>query len=100
MRLLMANVKSTGPEYSRFATTLLILIFAASAVAQQPGAHRPLPQQVLSEAPGMHPFGKGRHTLWGVRVYDATLWIAGLQWSANAPQKGTVSTEVSGRQAG
>lgn len=70
MRLLMANVKSTGPEYSRFATTLLILILAASAVAQQPGAHRPLPQQVLSEAPGMHPFGKGRHTLWGVRVYD------------------------------
>lgn len=59
--------------------------FAATALAQQPGGHRPLPQQVLSEAPGMHPFGKGRQTVWGIRVYDATLWIVGLQWSANAP---------------
>src|SRR5262249_22211991 len=27
----------------------------------------------------------GRHTVWGIRVYDATLWIVGPQWSANAP---------------
>src|ERR1700756_1766568 len=85
MPLLMAHGKSTRPEFSRLATTLLILTLAAPAIAQQPGAHRPLPQQVLSEAPGMHPFGKGRHTLWGIRVYDATLWIVGPQWSAAAP---------------
>lgn len=36
-------------------------------------------------APGMHPFGKGRHTYWGIRVYDATLWIVGPQWSAATP---------------
>ncbi len=33
----------------------------------------------------MHPFGKGRHSLWGIRMYDATLWIVGPQWSAAAP---------------
>ncbi len=85
MRLLMAKGKSTGPEYSGSLSTLLILVFAISALAQQPGAVRPLPHQVLSEAPRMHPFGKGRHTLWGIRVYDATLWIVGTQWSAHAP---------------
>jgi hypothetical protein len=33
----------------------------------------------------MHPFGKGRHSWWGVEVYEATLWIAGPQWSATEP---------------
>jgi Chalcone isomerase-like len=33
----------------------------------------------------MHPFGKGRHTVWGIKVYDATLWIVGLRWSTDAP---------------
>jgi hypothetical protein len=64
----------------RFAA-ILILIVASSAIA----SHRPLPAQVLTKAPGMHPFGKGRHSLWGIRMYDATLWIVGPQWSAAAP---------------
>ena len=34
----------------------------------------------------MQPFGKGRHTWWGVQMYDAALWIVGQQWSAAAPQ--------------
>jgi len=58
---------------------------AASAIAAPPGGHRPLPPQVLSQAPGMHPFGKGRHTWWGIQMYDATLWIAGPRWSAVEP---------------
>jgi hypothetical protein len=69
----------------RLGTILLVLISAASAIAAPPGGHRPLPPQVLSKAPGMHPFGKGRHSWWGVRMYDATLWIVGPQWSAAAP---------------
>ena len=70
----------------RLATALLILVVASSAAAQQQsGAHRPLPQQVLSKAPEMHPFGKGRHAVWGLRVYDATLWIVGPQWSPDGP---------------
>lgn len=64
---------------------LLVLISATAAIAAPPEA-RPLPPQVLSTAPGIHPFGKGRHSWWGIRMYDATLWIVGPQWSAAAPQ--------------
>ena len=64
---------------------LLVLISVATAVATAQGGHRPLPPQVLSTAPGIHPFGKGRHSWLGIRVYDATLWIVGPQWSAAAP---------------
>ncbi len=64
---------------------LLVLISAASAIASSPGGHRPLPPQVLSDAPGIHAFGKGRQSWWGIRVYDATLWIVGPRWSAAAP---------------
>ena len=65
----------------RLGTMILVLISATSAIASQ----RPLPPPVLSAAPGMHPFGKGRHSWLGIRVYDATLWIVGPQWSAAAP---------------
>ena len=65
----------------RLGTILLVLISTASAIA----SHRPLPTEILSKTPGIHPFGKGRHTLWGVRVYDATLWIVGPQYSAASP---------------
>jgi hypothetical protein len=60
---------------------LLMLISVTSAIAAPPG-HRPLPPHVVSQAPGMHPFGKGRHSWWGIQMYDATLWIVGPQWSA------------------
>ena len=33
----------------------------------------------------MHPFGKGRHSWWGIQMYDATLWLAGARWSAGEP---------------
>jgi Chalcone isomerase-like len=64
---------------------LLALTAATSAIGTAAGSHRPLPPTVLSKAPGMHPFGKGRHSWLGIRVYDATLWIVGPQWSAAAP---------------
>jgi len=64
---------------------LLALISATAAIATAQGGHRPLPPQVLSTAPGIQPLGKGRHTWWGVRMYDATLWIVGSRWSATAP---------------
>ena len=62
--------------------TLRCITAAAGAPPVQP---RPLPPQVVSKAPEMHPFGKGRHSWWGVEVYEATLWIAGSQWSAADP---------------
>ena len=64
----------------RLATIVLLLFSPTFAIAA-----RPLPPQVVSAVPGMHPFGKGRHTLWGIKVYDATLWIVGTQWSDSAP---------------
>jgi Chalcone isomerase-like len=85
MRLPMTRGNPIGAASLRFATTLLVLISAISAIAVPADAHRPLPPQVLSTAPGIHPFGKGRHSWWGVRMYDATLWIVGPHWSAAAP---------------
>jgi hypothetical protein len=76
---------STGAASLRLAAMLLVLISATCATAAPPVAGRPLPPQVLSEAPGMHPFGKGRHSLWGVQMYEATLWIVGPQWSDTEP---------------
>jgi Chalcone isomerase-like len=85
MRLRMTRRIPAGTAYLRFATVLLVLISATSAIASPPSGHRPLPPQVLSGAPGIHAFGKGRQSWLGIRVYDATLWIVGPQWSAAAP---------------
>src|SRR5438034_292243 len=82
--MLMTHRISIGAAPFRFATVLVTLISAASAIAA-PLGHRPLPAQVLSQIPGMHPFGKGRHSWWGIQMYDATLWIAGPRWSAAEP---------------
>jgi hypothetical protein len=81
MRLPMTRTTPSRAGSLRLGTILLVLISAASAIA----SHRPLPPQVLSKSPGMRPFGRGRHTWWGVRMYDATLWIVGPQYSAAAP---------------
>ncbi|HVB78620.1 MAG TPA: chalcone isomerase family protein [Candidatus Binataceae bacterium] len=80
----MTDRISIGSAPLLFATVLVTLISAAWAIAAPPG-HRPLPPQVLSQTPGMHPFGKGRHSWWGIQMYDATLWIVGPRWSAAEP---------------
>jgi hypothetical protein len=85
MRLLMTHRIHAAAAYLRLGTMLLVLISATCAIAAAPGDLRPLPPQVLSSAPGLHAFGKGRHSWWGIRMYDATLWIVGPQWSAAAP---------------
>ena len=76
---------STGAVSLRLAALILVLIFAPFAIAAPPVAPRPLPPQVVSQVPEMHPFGKGRHSLWGIKVYEATLWIVGPQWSDAKP---------------
>jgi hypothetical protein len=80
----MTHKTSIGAAPWRFATVLVTLISAASAIAAPP-SHRPLPPQILTHVPGIHPFGKGRHSWWGIQMYDATLWIAGPRWSAAEP---------------
>jgi hypothetical protein len=73
-----------GATPVRLAAVLVALIAAAPAIAA-PEGHRPLPPQVASQVPGLHPFGRGRHSWWGIQMYDATLWIAGPRWSAAEP---------------
>ena len=70
---------------SRLGTILPMLLSAPLAIAAPPVASRPLPPQVLSSAPAIHPFGRGRHSVFGIPMYDATLWVVGPQWSDNAP---------------
>src|SRR6202140_2322567 len=84
MRALMSPRISAVSASLRFSAMLLMLISVTSAIAAPP-AHRPLPSQVVSQAPQLHPFGKGRHSWWGIQMYDATLWIAGPRWSAAGP---------------
>jgi hypothetical protein len=60
---------STVSASLRFVTMLVMLTSATCAIAA-PTGHRPLPPQVVSQAPGMHPFGKGRHSWWGIKMYD------------------------------
>lgn len=80
----MTNRIFTGAAPLRLAATLVALLSAAAAMAA-PADHRPLPSQVVSQVPGLHPLGKGRHSWWGIQMYDATLWIAGPRWSASEP---------------
>ena len=55
---------------------------AVVADAREP---RPLPSELVSKAPGIKLLGHGRHTWWGVAVYDATLWVVGSSWSPSRP---------------
>jgi len=40
-----------------------------------------LPPTVVALAPGLHRLGTARHTVFGLHVFDATLWVAGPRWS-------------------
>ncbi len=62
-----------------------VLIAAPSLLAAPPLVAKPLPEPVASQAPGIHPLGRGRHTLWGIHVYDATLWTVGDRFTPAEP---------------
>lgn len=82
MRSLMASHLSLKSPV-RIALALLSLTFAPPPAIANP--HKPLPAQVVSQAPGIHPLGRGRHKWWGIQMYDATLWIVGASWSPAEP---------------
>jgi len=85
MRILMTHRIPGGAAALRLAAVVLMLLSAPFAIAAPPPTPRPLPPQVLSSAPEIHPFGKGRHSLFGIPMYDATLWIVGPHWSDATP---------------
>ena len=56
-----------------------------SVLVAQQLSPKPLPEPVKAQAPGIRPLGRGRETVWGVRVYDATLWIVGVRYTPAEP---------------
>ncbi len=70
----------------RLASAVVALILITPvALAAQPLTAKPLPAPVQSQAPGIRPLGRGRQTLWGIRVYDATLWVVGDRFTPVQP---------------
>jgi Chalcone isomerase-like len=79
----MTNHRRLNPRLAFAVVALMLLTF--SAPAAQPVTPKPLPAPVQSQAPGIRPLGRGRQTLWGVRVYDATLWVVGDRFTPTQP---------------
>jgi Chalcone isomerase-like len=72
--------------HARLASAVVaLMLITPSALAAQPLTPKPLPAQVQSQAPGIRPLGRGRQTLWGIRVYDATLWVVGDRFTPARP---------------
>jgi Chalcone isomerase-like len=80
---LMTNYSKLFPGFAFAVVALLLITFAAPAA--QPVTPKPLPAPVQSQAPGIRPLGRGRQTLWGIRVYDATLWVVGDRFTPAQP---------------
>jgi len=77
---------TTDRRRSRLASAIAALLIATpSALAAAPAVPKPLPESVLSQALGIHPLGRGRDTLWGVHLYDATLWVVGDRFTPAQP---------------
>ena len=66
-----------------FAVVALMLVSSSSVSA--PRTPKPLPEPVKSQAPGIRPLGRGRETVWGIHVYDATLWVVGARYTPVEP---------------
>ena len=44
-----------------------------------------LPAAVRKQAPDLRELGKGSQRLWGIRVYDASLWVVSNTWNPDEP---------------
>ena len=82
-----ARAMTTYPRWRfRLAFAVLALVLMTpSALSAQPITPKPLPEPVKSQAPGIRPLGRGRETLWGIHVYDATLWVVGDRFAPAEP---------------
>jgi len=89
----MSKIPRFGPRSGALGSVRAVLriLVAILAVGVCParGASaspsKPLPASVFEIAPGLHRLGTARHTVFGLPVFDATLWIAGQQWSPIEP---------------
>src|ERR1700722_19397836 len=62
-----------------------MMLVTSSLFAAPPLTPKPLPEPVNSQAPGIRPLGRGRETVWGIHVYDATLWVVGDRFTPAEP---------------
>ncbi|NML28460.1 chalcone isomerase family protein [Zoogloea dura] len=65
------------PELRR-AVLVLLWLFASAASAA-------LPEPVRALAPGWRLLGSGEARFIGLRLYDASLWVSGPEWSDSRP---------------
>lgn len=79
----MTNHPRLRPRLASGVVAMMLIM--PSALAAQPLTPKPLPAPVQSQAPGIRPLGRGRETVWGVRVYDATLWVVGARFTPAQP---------------
>ena len=57
----------------------------ATAAAFAAAVPKPLPAPIQAQAPGIRPLGSGRQRVWGIHVYDATLWVVGDRFNPTEP---------------
>jgi hypothetical protein len=69
----------------RLALAVVALLVMTPALAAPPLTPKPLPEPVNSQAPGIRPLGRGRETVWGIHIYDATLWVVGARYTPIEP---------------
>lgn len=64
----------------------VLMIAAAPAMSESAAVQlKPLPAAAVELAPGLHPLGKGQYKFFGIRVYDATLWVVSDRWVPAEP---------------
>jgi hypothetical protein len=87
----MMNVHRQSCAYTRNKPALAVavplgaaVVFGAQRIAY---AHKTgaLPPAIVSQVPDMHPLGHGKRTVWGLKVYHATLWVSGHSWTPSEP---------------
>jgi hypothetical protein len=69
----------------RLRALLLSLLVVAAAPVTTAQATTPLPQAALAYAPEWRPLGSGQMRWFGLRLYDAELWISGERFVPERP---------------
>jgi hypothetical protein len=78
---------TTSPRWRfRLASAVVALMLVTPSAVAQPLTPKPLPEPVKTQAPGIRPLGRGRETVWGIHVYDATLWVVGSRFTSAEPR--------------
>lgn len=69
----------------RLRALVLGLLIVAAALAMTARASMPLPQAALAYAPEWRSLGSGQMRWFGLRLYDAELWVSGERFAPERP---------------